>query len=175
MCSRLEPEPLGFRAEAGTRTTARQRRQRVFVVASVWKVNAQRLQVMVVVTATIIAPFRPSERRLIRRSEGLRCPGSCDPARSRPGHLCTRLCGSGSRWTGGLDDQGATDCCLSRTRYGKRCRSSSQWQRGRRAQLLGWWRLTPVTGTNYRTANDMVRANAADLRSRRMLGRTLGT
>jgi hypothetical protein len=41
---------------AGTRTTARQRRQRVFVVASVSKLSPQRLQVMVV-TAPIIAPM----------------------------------------------------------------------------------------------------------------------
>ena len=54
VCSRLEPEPLGFRAEAGTRTTARQL-QRVFVVAAVWNLSPQRLQVMVV-TAPIIAP-----------------------------------------------------------------------------------------------------------------------
>jgi hypothetical protein len=65
VCSRLEPDPFGLRAAAGTRTTVRQRRQRVFVIASVSKLNPQRLQVMVV-TAPIIAPFRPSERRLIR-------------------------------------------------------------------------------------------------------------
>jgi hypothetical protein len=50
-----EPDPLGLRAAAGTRTTARQLRQRVFVVASVSKLHPQRLHVMVV-TARIIAP-----------------------------------------------------------------------------------------------------------------------
>ena len=58
VCSRAEPawpDPFGFRAAAGTRTTARQRRQRVFVVASVSKLNPQRLQVMVVVTGRWLA------------------------------------------------------------------------------------------------------------------------
>ena len=62
VCSRLKLELLGVRAEAGTRTTARQRRQRVFVVASVSKLSPQRLQVMVV-TAPIIAPGCAIERR----------------------------------------------------------------------------------------------------------------
>src|ERR1039458_419086 len=60
VCSRVEPavpDPFGYRAAAGTRTTARQLRQRVFVVASVSKLSPQRLQVMVVVTAPIIAPL----------------------------------------------------------------------------------------------------------------------
>jgi hypothetical protein len=50
-----------LRAAAGTRTTVRQRRQRVFVVASVSKLHPQRLQVMVV-TAPIIAPIWVMER-----------------------------------------------------------------------------------------------------------------
>ena len=64
VCSRLEPvrpTPLGFRDAAGTRTTVRQRRQRVFVVDSVWKLSPQRLQV-IVVTAPIIAPGCASKR-----------------------------------------------------------------------------------------------------------------
>ena len=63
VCSRVErvADPLGFRAATATRTTVRQRRQRVFVVASVSKLDPQRLQVMVI-TALIIAPFCAIER-----------------------------------------------------------------------------------------------------------------
>ena len=66
VCSRLEPDPFGLRAAAGTRTTVRQRRQRVFVVASVLKLHPQRLQVMVI-TAPIIAPICAIKRNLNRR------------------------------------------------------------------------------------------------------------
>lgn len=73
VCSRVEaarPDRFECRAAAGTRTTARQRRQRVFVLASVSKLSPQRLQVMVV-TAPIIAPFCASEQSLSGKSPEL--------------------------------------------------------------------------------------------------------
>jgi hypothetical protein len=76
VCSRADPsvlDPFRFRAAAGTRTTARQLRQRVFVVASVSKLSPQRLQVMMVM-APIIAPSAARIERLLSVSVAAICP-----------------------------------------------------------------------------------------------------